>query len=77
MADQSDGLHAGVGERRVAGELGQTLHGVLEGVDGGRKVLLKYIRCEKVEAVSTRTSTRPHANPTPTFTYTRLQKTRE
>lgn len=43
MADEADGLHAGVGERRVAHELRQALDGVLEGVDGGGKVLLEGV----------------------------------
>lgn len=46
VADEADGFHAGVWKRGVAGELRQTLDGVLEGVDGGREVLLEYIRCE-------------------------------
>lgn len=44
VADQTNGLHAGVGEGSVAGELRQTFDGVLEGVDGGREMLLEYIR---------------------------------
>lgn len=46
VADETDGLHAGVGERSVAGELRQTFDSVLEGVDGSWEMLLKYIRCE-------------------------------
>lgn len=46
VADEADGFHAGVWKRGVAGELRQTLDGVLEGVDGGREVLFEYIRCE-------------------------------
>lgn len=43
VSDEADGFHAGVWEGRITGELGQTLNSILEGVDGGRKVLLKYI----------------------------------
>lgn len=46
VADETDGLHAGVGERSIAGELRQTFDSVLEGVNGCWEMLLKYIRCE-------------------------------
>lgn len=46
VTDETDGLHAGVGERSVAGELRQTFDSVLEGVNGSWEMLLKYIRCE-------------------------------
>ena len=44
VAYEADGLHAGVREGGVAGKLRQTLHSILERVNGGREVLLKYIR---------------------------------
>lgn len=44
MSDEADGLHAGVREGGIAGKFGQTLDGILEGVDGGCKVLFKHIR---------------------------------
>lgn len=44
VSDEADGLHAGVREGGVAGKFGQTLDGILEGIDGGCKVLLKHIR---------------------------------
>lgn len=47
MAYEPDGLHAGVGERRVADELRQALDGVLERVDGGCKVLLEGVHWGK------------------------------
>ncbi len=47
VADETDCLHAGVGERSVAGELRQTFDSVLEGINGSWEMLLKYIRCEE------------------------------
>lgn len=47
VTDEADGLHAGVWERGIAGELRQTLDGVLEGVDCGCKVLFEYIRWQE------------------------------
>lgn len=44
VSDEAYGLHAGVREGGVAGKFGQTLDGILEGVDGGCKVLFKHIR---------------------------------
>ena len=44
VADEADGLHAGVGEGGVAGELRQTLHRILKGVDGGGEVPLEHVR---------------------------------
>lgn len=46
VSDEADGFHACVGEGGVTGKLGQALHCILEGVDGGQEVLLKYIRCD-------------------------------
>lgn len=47
VADETDCLHAGVGERSVAGELRQTFDSVLEGINGSWEMLLEYIRCEE------------------------------
>lgn len=44
VSDEADGFHARVWEGGVTGKLGKALHRVLEGVDGGQEVLLKYIR---------------------------------
>lgn len=44
VSDEADRFHTGVREGSITGELGQTLNSILEGVDGGRKVLFKYIR---------------------------------
>ena len=41
VADESDRLHARVGEGGVAGELGEALDGVLERVDDGQEILLE------------------------------------
>ena len=43
LHDQSDGLHAGVGEGGVAGKFGQALDAVLETVQDMRKVKLKVL----------------------------------
>lgn len=45
VADETDGLHAGVWECSVAGELRQALHSVLEWIDDGGKVFLKHTHC--------------------------------
>lgn len=46
VSDEADGFHAGVWEGGITGKLWQTLNCILEWVNGGRKVLLKYIRWE-------------------------------
>lgn len=43
VSDEADGFHTGVWEGCITGELGQTLNSILEGVDGGCKVLFKHI----------------------------------
>lgn len=47
VTDETDGLHAGVGESSVAGELRQTFDSVLEGINGSWEMLLEYIRCDE------------------------------
>ena len=39
----TDSLHAGIWERSVAGKLRQTLHRIVEGVDGSHEMLLEYL----------------------------------
>lgn len=47
VSDETDSLHAGVWKWGITGKLWQTLDSILEGVNGGCKVLLKYIRWKK------------------------------
>ena len=42
VSDEADGLHTGVWERRIAGELWQALHCILERIDRCVEILFEY-----------------------------------
>lgn len=54
VADEPNGFHTGVRKCSITHKLRQTLHCILERVNGRRKMLLKRVHCEETERIDMR-----------------------